>query len=180
MDGSFDRIEDLPDDGSREKEVYARFGLAAYHAQVFEHGLMNLVLAAETYLRRLDGVELNGDAVDALFADLVTLTAGRLLRRVGRVVRVSEDQSAAFQAAISARNSLTHHFFREHAEDFFTSEGMQVMLDEVDRLRGIFEEVDAIGALLTRAILGLGGITQEHIDAAEQEALARAQSRDHG
>lgn len=27
-----DRIRDLPDDGSRQKEVFARFGLAVYKA----------------------------------------------------------------------------------------------------------------------------------------------------
>lgn len=36
-----DLIEDLPDDGERQRELYARYGLAMYFAQVFEHGLVN-------------------------------------------------------------------------------------------------------------------------------------------
>ena len=44
----WDLIAELPDDGSRQKEVYARFGLTAFKAQVFDHALVNLLTVAGT------------------------------------------------------------------------------------------------------------------------------------
>jgi len=69
-----DLIAEL-DDGDRQREVYARFGLAVYMAQVFEHGLVNLVV----FVERLAGKISTADDWDDRFEALVRNTMGGLV-----------------------------------------------------------------------------------------------------
>lgn len=67
MDEEFDRIADLPDNGARQKETYARFGLAAYWAQVFETGMVSLIAVATAYASRT-GTPMTTADIDATYS----------------------------------------------------------------------------------------------------------------
>ena len=41
-----ERDDGMDDDNYHTREVYANFGLAVYHAQVLEHGVVNLLTFA--------------------------------------------------------------------------------------------------------------------------------------
>jgi len=42
-----ERDDGMDDDNYRTREVYANFGLAVYHAQTLEHGVVNLLTLAK-------------------------------------------------------------------------------------------------------------------------------------
>jgi hypothetical protein len=69
-------IDELPDDGTQEHEVYARFGLAAYAAQKFEIGVVNLLTVAG-----LTEVTAS-NSMDEQFAAFMGKTAGAPLHDV--------------------------------------------------------------------------------------------------
>ena len=138
----FDLIEDLPDDGSRQKETYARFGLAAYSAQVFEAGLINLIAIATAYASR-SGKPMTIEDVDALNDELFGHTSGRLVTLLAGIIPSEADHLDACRLAVSERNRLMHRFFREHAQDFLTPSGMQRMVDDADSVRILLEGADA-------------------------------------
>lgn len=72
-----DQVSDLSDGDARIKEVFARFGLAVYISQVFEQGLINLLMISSygidvVTLEQRDDLEerLRRQTTGALFAQL--------------------------------------------------------------------------------------------------------------
>lgn len=172
----FDRIADLPKNGAREKETYARFGLAAYQAQVFEAGIVNLITTLSAYQSRVGRPFTTAD-IDALNADLFSQTAGRLVRKL-RLVLGDDPHIDACKFAVRERNRLIHNFFRDHDRDFMTADGMQRMLDDADEIRRLLTQADAVSAEMTRAIFAKLGVGPEQIQAEFDALLTDAQSAD--
>jgi len=76
------RIENPPDDNSREKEVYARYGFTMFDAQAFESALVMLILMGEVAEAEHTGTRGNSRSPETLLDDLYGRTAGRLLGRL--------------------------------------------------------------------------------------------------
>ncbi len=164
----YDLISELSPDGARQREVYARFGLTAFKAQVFDHDLVNLLSMA----RSVDQ-PMARDQLDATFAALFTKTSGSLVNTAAKESRLGVEDLDICQRAVDERNRLIHHFFRHHAENFMTSAGQQRMLDD---LAGIARLLDEAGAACRRVFLEVGkakGLTQKAIEREYQEALSR-------
>jgi hypothetical protein len=123
----FDDIVVLPDDGSRQQEVYARFGLAVYWAQVFEVGLANLIVVLVSHRART-GRPLSRNQVDELYESLFAKTAGRLVGELRRALG-DDPHIDICEEAVKERNRLMHHFFRIHDRDFLTLAGKQRMVE---------------------------------------------------
>ncbi len=134
----------------QEKEVFARFGLASYHAQCFEHGVVNLLLTAELLAaskivtRQDEWEKLVDDILDSSF----DLTLGNIIRRLKERISLDRRTVQIIEDAKDRRDWLAHRFFREHAEDFMTSSGRLRMLDAVEehgtRIHEAMEIVDLI------------------------------------
>jgi hypothetical protein len=122
-------IHELPDDGSQEHEVYARFGLAAYAAQTFEIGMVNLLTVAGL----TEATAAN--SMDEQFGALMGKTAGALLREVHEAGHLSDDERETCRAALKCRNSTVHGFFYRHAADYQHPAGRQTMVEEADAAR---------------------------------------------
>lgn len=102
-----------------DKEPYAFFGLAAYYAQVLEHSALNLALVL-----RLPELNLVSKSLfDELYAELTRKTFGHLLKAAQAVAPISDADQRTLDEALELRNILTHHYFREHAEDFVSETG---------------------------------------------------------
>ena len=167
-------IADLPDDGSRQQEVYARFGLAVYFAQVFEHGLVNVLVLSD----RLAGRIVDEAAWDERFDRLFTKTASDLLRRLRATGLLSPDDATLCHDAILARNRLVHHFFRVHTEDFMTTSGQQRMVDDADSIRDLLQRADAITERITVGTLQSVGVDPAIIDLEAERLRQAALERD--
>ena len=164
----FDLIEDLPNDGTREKEVYARYGLAAYRAQVFDHGLVNLLAIAASIDEGASLAE-----IDNKFELLFAKTTGALVTTAAKESRLGAEDIALCRSAVAERNRLVHHFFREHAENFFTESGQQRIVDDADRVGELMGNADSA---CHRVLMRLGkdnGITEETIDVQFQQMKAQ-------
>jgi len=118
----------------QEKEVFARFGLASYHAQCFEHGVVNLLLTAELVAAGQMAIhqELWEKLVDHILDSSFELTLGNIIRRVQERISLDPRTIQIIQDAKQRRDWLAHRFFREHAEDFVTSAGRLRMLDIIE------------------------------------------------
>lgn len=174
-DESFDPIADLPDNGARQKEVYARYGLAMYYAQVFETGLVTLLAIATTHQSK---VPITRPEADAMFDELFGYTSGRLLKRLAGIMEVGGEGADDWQNAVRERNRLAHHYFRDHAENFVTTEGMQRMVDDADGVRELFERADLVTTAITRALLADVGVTDAQIEEQYDMLIERARARE--
>jgi hypothetical protein len=147
----------------QQKEVYARFGLAAYHAQVFEHGVANLLLIAE--LVKAKGIVRTQQAwetlVDHVLDSSFQLTLGNMVRRLFEAITLDAAAKDMINAAKRNRDELCHRFFREHAEDFMTSAGRLRMLDRIETLGSEICAATAAMELIEGATAKLIGISPE-------------------
>ena len=165
----YDLIEELPADGAREKEVFARFGLAAYKIQVFDHALVNLIAVASRVL-----VAMTLDEVDRQFDDLFRKTSGALVADIREAAYLGEDDLALCRKAVRERNRLIHRFFRDHADNFMTSHGQQLMIND---LASVVELIERADGACYRVMMRIGeryGMTETAVDQAYQQLLQTA------
>lgn len=94
-------------------EVYAKFGLTAEAAQLFETELGTILLAREGEER---GWHLQADPEKAaeFYEKLNRKTLGQLLRWLREYLDLDEKVAASFELALEARNRLNHGFFERH------------------------------------------------------------------
>lgn len=171
MDVALDAIADLPDDGSRQHETYARYGLAMYFAQVFEHGLVNAIVL----IRQVNGYSADWDGTfDAQFRK----AASDLARRIGVYGGLSEEEKALLERSVNERNRLAHRYFRDHVEDSISAVGMQRMLDDADSARELFMRADSISERLCEQAIEQLGIPSHARADTIAELRAQVRERD--
>ena len=114
-------------------EVYRKFGEVAEAAQLFETELGNLLLLEK-------GIEAdllskpNPVLAKDIYDKLNSLTGGQLLNELKRFAMSLEDLEADIRKALDERNKLFHSFYRKHNFRRNSSEGCQIMLDDLEKI----------------------------------------------
>ncbi len=148
------------------KEVYARFGLAVYFAQLTEYSLMTLMVASRLSQRG----RMTRNEVNSLMQRASRKTLGILIRDLKRQIVVPGTLARDLYKAIDLRNRLVHRYFRDRAVEIVTPEGRAGMVEELDEWRDFLEGVNETLEGITLEIMAEQGIT-EGVIAAEMERL---------
>lgn len=95
--------EELDPESDQIREVYAKYGVAMYYAQVLEHGLANLIVGASL------GTSIKTqEAWESLYDELFGMTMGNQIKRVLKEARLADTQMFRLRRALTTRNfSLT-------------------------------------------------------------------------
>ena len=120
------------------REVYARYGLAMYFAQVVEHAIVNLMIA----LRLPQREALTKGDIDQFMDEAFSMTFGRLLKELRRMGQSTHFLQRDLAQARDMRNWLVHRYFRDRAVQFMSPAGRVVMLQELDDATNLFLEVN--------------------------------------
>jgi hypothetical protein len=148
------RPEGIDPENWLTREVYARFGLALYMAQVLEHGIINLASWTGVHDRSYR----NWDEAEADSVELFKMTMGKLrqalISRRPDVANLEE----MLARAVRLRNFLAHEYFRERPGAFRTEDGMNQMIEELTKAAAFFKDVDAKLERLTRQIIEAMGV----------------------
>ena len=108
--------------------VFACFGSAAQHAQLFEDELKRFLV----FLNGFTQADLALEDLEAIEATTQKKTMGTLLRLVRQKVRFLEPAvEEKLQHALESRNFLIHHFFLERDKKFENKAGRFAMLKEL-------------------------------------------------
>jgi hypothetical protein len=93
------------------EEVYAKFGLTAEAAQLFETELGTILLAREGEER---GWHLKANPQEAaeFYEKLNRKTLGQVLTSLREYLDLEDQVAKSFELALKARNRLNHRFFR--------------------------------------------------------------------
>src|SRR4051794_16451774 len=132
------------DDEVQIREVYSRFGLAMYLAQVLEHGIVNALLVL-SLLPTMKGFadRTSWDAAFDRFYDAeLGRTLGNMIRALEQTGVMPADLIEKLRAAKVHRDHLAHRFFREHDLDFMTSQGRSRMIAECEDRMELFQSLD--------------------------------------
>jgi hypothetical protein len=158
------------------KAVYAHFGLAAYLAQVLEHGLANALMCAELLPRRagkpVPRKQWEGE-FDAFMEQQFKHTLGLLMRRLNSSTPVPNDLEELLTAALLKRNFLAHHYFRERAEAFMTHYGREQMIVELQEAQKLFERADDRLSQVITPLRERFGLTDDKLQPFMDQYMAR-------
>ena len=147
------------------KEVYARFGLAYYHAEVLHRGLCNL----HALSRIPERGGMTGPRLAELLSEAYSSTLGRIVNLVLPIL--PEALVAKLQDAIARRNFLAHHFWFERIHLTTTSEGTRQLVAELTAYSKVFQELDGEIEKCTESYQGRAGITDERLREALEATL---------
>lgn len=159
------------------REVYSRFGLAMYMAQVMEHGIVNalLVLSLLPSMKGMADRTSWDEAFDRFYDAELAKTLGNMIRTLEKTGAMPPDLIERLRVAKGYRDHLAHRFFREHDLDFMTKQGRTRMIveceDRVDLFQSLDREVEAIVSVQRERY----GITPEWV--AEHVAMMECEAR---
>lgn len=151
------------------KDVFAHFGLTAYHAQCFEMELKNLILLCV----RANNKTMPISILEQCESLLDKQTLGRLVGDIRKIVDFSDRCVSILKTALLQRNQLMHGFFERNAQNFLSHSGREAMIDEFTECTKSFEIADTVVAAVTKAICKTIGITDTMVDA-EFEKIRKA------
>lgn len=116
-------------------ELYAKYGIAAEAAQLFETELGTLLLClqglSEGWHQQPDGA-----AARAFLDKIERDTLGRLLGKLEGWLKLDDDLEPIFSAGLRARNNLAHGFFERHNFKIQSSNGRSQMISDLEVLHG--------------------------------------------
>lgn len=132
-------------------ELYAKYGIAAEAAQLFETEMGTLLLGLQG-LENDWQVLPDGAAAREVLDKIDRSTLGRLLNDLKRYITIEGDLEEVFASALNARNQLMHGFFERHNFRIQTEDGRKMMIADLDRLHGECFEAWRTAAKLTTII----------------------------
>lgn len=152
------REDDLDDDSYQIREIYTQFGLVLYSIQVLEHGLVNVLTAITTsrHPRRTTKV------FDEAFEENLSQTMGRLLKGLRPILQEDLILIEDLEAVLVRRNRMAHSFFRDHAVNFTSFDGRELMLAEIFAAQQTFESMTRrVEVVLERFYMQAQGASKE-------------------
>ncbi|WPZ20471.1 hypothetical protein T7987_09745 [Sulfitobacter faviae] len=137
---------------SRDR-VYAKFGVAAEAAQLFETELGNLLLAVTGTENRWRHEPDPKSARQLLDRINNRETLGRLLGAVRDKIDIDADTTDQLASGVAARNRLNHGFFLRHNFRIQSEEGRAIMIGDLEQLHEeLFVAWQLASALSGRAL----------------------------
>ncbi len=145
-------------DDEQVREVFARFGLAIYTAQVLEEAIVNLMVASRLPQRSTVTVR----EIDELISGQHKKTLGLLIRDLDQDT-ASGDWGERLASALQIRNTLAHGYFHKHAVAFTRHSGRVGMIAELETLQEELENACTSVEEITHERARLHGVTREDI-----------------
>jgi hypothetical protein len=152
IDEEFDRSEPTSDD---VKEVYARFGLAYYQAEVLYRGLCNLYCASQVPPTG----PVTRHRVEEHLRTAFEMTLGQLLPRLQTILPPPLFERLA--VALERRNFIAHHFWYERIHLMPGLSGIEAMVAELTQDTELFEELDREVEKIIEPLHVRAGLTPE-------------------
>ena len=150
-------MDNLDFNSQQRREAFALYGLAMYHAQCFEKSLVIIVFIAynKKYFKS------DFEQRENLFNDSFKKTAGQLLSKLKKMIRVSDDLEDVLVEAVKKRNWLTHNYFWENSLSIITTEGREKMINDLQELSNYFSKMDERMVEIYQKVFNKIGLTED-------------------
>lgn len=149
--------EGMTADDHQTREMYARYGLAMYFAQVVEASIKSALVMAELSTSKFATL----DDFDDSWAENFAVTMGKLLRKLTPFLADDTALGDDLQLALLMRNQLAHHFFWDHSVDATTTEGRSRMITECMSAAEFYQDIEQRLELVVRRYSESIGTTPE-------------------
>jgi hypothetical protein len=167
------------EDSVQIREVYSRYGLAMYEAQVLEHGMVNAIIVCRMLptMRQHPDRSSWENAFDQAYDSELAKTFGNMLRALESLALPSDLMVRLHNAKVE-RDRLAHRFFREHDENFLGRSGRTRMIAECEEIIERFTTIDVDLETFLRPQCERYGITSEWVEDHLSAAIAAAEAGD--
>lgn len=167
------------EDSVQIREVYSRYGLAMYKAQVLEHGMVNAVIIGRMMptIHKYPDRSSWENAFDQAYDLEFTKTFGNILNAL-EPFALPDDLMVRLRNAKADRDRLAHRFFREHDLDLLGSSGRTRMIAECEDIIERFSAIDIDLEAFMRPECERYGITSEWVEGHLSAAIAAAEAKD--
>lgn len=115
------------------EEIYAKFGVTAEAAQLFETELGTLILYVQGVSSGWHTVP-DPESAQAALDRIERSTMGGLISALKRQVGIDVNLAERFASALQARNRLNHGFYERHNFKIETDEGRNEMFADLEEL----------------------------------------------
>ena len=147
--------ENISPEHELRREIYARFGLAMYYAQMLEFSIVNQLLA----LGITDGAYNTYEEAEAVVVRLLGSTLGELNQKLVDEKTDLTHLEDDLRRARRLRNFLAHNYFRERVLAAELPAGRERMLDELAQAASFLQEIGERLNTLTTETYEAQGIT---------------------
>jgi len=154
------------------RDVYAHFGLAIYKANVLEHGLTNAMLYANMAAGGLPRVTDFDEFLTARFEK----TLGQLIKDLKNHVPVDATLEEILKTALTTRNWIAHHYFRERSETFMSDRGCRSMIAELESAQDLFERAEKALDAVSKPFAEKIGLTEDRLEAYVAQVKLKAEA----
>lgn len=125
------------------KEIYAHFGLTFYASNCLEHAIVNALcfLAIFPNRKNYNSQKDWENLVDSYYEDSFEKTFGQLKKKLESHKDVFPSLLVVIpdlEKCLVERNFLAHHFYREHAQHWFSLRGRKEMIEKLEIARELF------------------------------------------
>ena len=159
-------LEMLESEEGQLNAVFACYGSAAQHGQIFEAALSDLLLAYNRLVKK----HLSLDDLRSVESKLHKMTMGALLKELQKHVEIdAEWVSDLLNIALNNRNFLIHNYFLERQAKFRTEAGRLEMLRELISIGDALEKATRITDGMRIALRSALGESQ--IDSGSSQTL---------
>jgi len=126
------------------REVYSRYGLAMYFAQVLEHSIVNTLMMMRLMPTITDFSDRQAweEAFDEFFDQQFGKTFGNMLRELETTNALPQDITNQLRLAKFERDYLAHKFFRENAQEMMSPLGRTQMVCRCEQSIELFQVAD--------------------------------------
>jgi hypothetical protein len=139
-------------------QLYAKFGVTAEAAQLFEVELGSLLLCARA-IEEGWHFKADSDKARKLLDDIDRSTLGHLLGNLKKCVGLDDGLADRFASALQARNRLFHRFYESHNLKIQTDEGRDAMMSDLETMHvelfNAWQVASSITAMATAFLLEL-------------------------
>ena len=137
-------------------DVYQKFGEAAEAAQLLEIQLGNILFTSEAIEAELLS-QPNPSLATQIYRGVNKRTLGQLFKKAAKSGKALESMEEDFKEVVKERNRLFHAFYREHNFRRNSSDGCQIMLDDLEEIHDTLLD-------FYKKILLLQGVDLENIN----------------
>ena len=144
-------------------------------SNVQEHGVANAIFVATLLpkIRQYANGDSWGDAIDAHFEKMFTLTFGNMIRELIDTGAYSKALVERLHETKTTRDHLVHHFHREAAELMLTPIGRKKMIEKYLQIIGEFGAADEALEAEIGPIRNRHGVTDDWLNEAYEDGIRR-------
>ena len=127
------------------RDVYAHLGLALWHAQGLEQGIIHALIFCDLLPKAHESDnEMNGDSFVAILDEYPKKTFGKLLKALKRTGEVLEqDFESKLAQSLEMRDWLVHHYLKNRCAHILSVAGRDQMISELIAADKLFTETDS-------------------------------------